>query len=223
MRRNAKFLSSKLILLTILVFKNWFHLSDSILWINYCQEDFEFCPQCFGVKISESSWDARISSLEGDVNSIFGWRKVQRATWLTIDGRVKQIILKRSFNKERVTVLCEYAYKYFPEISHSSDCLKFLQIILDSGKFPAIVRDLYNFKRNNNGFTLCPSNSVESNFVETFNYFSNENTFWMQLWMNPELVILRAIQNSKNLALKNAVPEIIDWCGFVILEEDKGS
>lgn len=45
----------------------------------------------------------------------------------------------------------------------------------------------------------------------------------MQLMINPELIVLEAIKHSENSILKNYVPTVIDWCGFVVVEEDMGN
>lgn len=200
---------SYLTFITVIVFE-YFSLiiiDSSFLWIEYCRKDYEFCPQCFDEKINHEKWDNLLKSDFSTlpVNLVFGTRKVQRVLVNINDGSQKRAVLKYVSNEDVVQDFKELLLRY--TINTLSEILK----------------EMYQLESHINSFTFCPS-QFDSNFFETFHLFNGNNvSFWMQLWLNPELVVLRAIQNSENVVLKNSVPNVIDWCGFVLLETDTGS
>lgn len=180
----------KFILYTIVIFHYYLFLNDSSLWIDHCEKDLEFCPQCFEVNNFWNNLTMIPNDIGMNINRIFG-RKIQRAIWKDIDGK-RNVVLKYKLNNEN----------YFKTVQWS------------------IVHSIEDAEINNESFSLCPTYSHQ--FMQTFNKFQKNLTFLVYLLHNPEIIILKAIQNSNNLFLKSAVPEIVSYCGFVIVEEDRG-
>lgn len=218
--------NSFLIVLTIVVFKyRTFFTWDTLLWTHYCQTDIEFCPQCFHDQSIPEHFTKYLSisnEFGADFNLIFG-RKIQKAS-LSIDGKRQNVILKYFSNDETLNNLkysaCTHIAKTINSTHNVTNCDNEWHFGLQSNELSGILNHLYQMKSNLNSFTICPA--ITDNFWRTFNHFGNNATFWMQLTVNPELIVLKAIQKSENAILKNSVPNVIDWCGFVILEENMG-
>lgn len=188
---------NKLILFNVIIFKYFiFIVNDPSLWIDYCRKDYKVCPECFEGNKSYENWLENIKLISDDfglnINLIFG-RKIHRALWINANGEQKRVIFKYRYR--------EYSENSIEKLRQSILCSK--------GK---------NIK--NESFTLCSKYSDQ--FSTTFNHFGNDITFWIYLIYNPELIIIKTIQNSNNLVLKNAIPNAIDYCGFVMIEEDTG-
>lgn len=166
------------------------NLNDSKIWIDHCNKDFEFCPQCFE---GNDFWNHLMvipNDFGMNINRIFG-RKIQRAIWIDNNGE-RNVVLKYKLENDN----------FFKRVWWSN--------------FQSIeVSDI-----TNESLSLCSTYSDQ--FLHTFNKFKNNITFLVYLLHNPEIIILKAIQNSNNLFLKNAVPELMGHCGFVIVEEDRG-
>lgn len=223
MGESMKFFSlSQLILFTVVIFKySSFSTWDTLLWLKDCRKDFEYCPQCFNTNISQKNWHKHIKSFKNElgtnINSIFGKRKIQRAIWMSREGRSMDVILKHISNdvlKFLENTLCQYV----ESSQNMPNCANNWQLDLTPYELSEILSSTYRTKSRN---IICPAYE-STEFFLTFNHFSQNATFWLQLWANPELVILKAIQSSGNSILKDAVPDVIDWCGFVILEQDAG-
>lgn len=170
---------------SVIIFKYYlFIVNDNpSLWIEYCANDYDGCPECFEGNKGNEKWLENIILLsEMNTNLIFG-RKIHRALWVHTNGEHKRVILK-------------YRFKKYSENSIE----KLRQSILSN---------------------LCSNYSDQ--FRTTFNHFGNDRTFWVYLIHNPELIIIKAIKNSNNLVLKNAIPMVFDYCGFVLIEEDTGT
>lgn len=154
---------------------------------------------------------------------IFG-RQIQKAT-LSMDSKIQNVILKYISNDEAMTNLklsaCTHIVNEKNVTLNATNCDNELwHFGLHPNELSIILKHLYQKKSNFTSFTVCPT--IADEFMRTFNNFENDATFWMQLSINPELIILKAIQNSENAILKSSIPNVIDWCGFVILEEDTG-
>lgn len=224
MGKSNKFLGfSQLIVFTVVIFKySSFSSWDTLLWIKDCRKDFEYCPQCFITNnMSLGNWHKYIKSFKNElatnINSIFGKRKIQRAIWMSREGRSINVILKH-ISSDVLEYLENTLCQYVKSTQNMPNCANIWQLGLSPNELSQILSFMYRNKSRN---IICPA--YESNeFLLTFNHFSSDSLFWMQLWANPELVILKAIHSSNNSVLKNAVPEVIDWCGFVILEQDTG-
>lgn len=222
--------NSFLIVLTIVVLRYCiFFTWDTFLWIHYCQTDIKFCPQCFHHHHQQHSNPEHFvkhlsisNEFGADFNIIFG-RKIQKAT-LSIDSNIQNVILKYFSNDEIQTNLKYSACSYIANIKNvplnATNCDNGWHFGLQPNELSEILNRLYRTRSNFTSFTVCPS--ITDDFMRTFNHFQNNATFWMQLSINPELIVLKAIQNSENAVLINSVPNVIDWCGFVILEEDTG-
>lgn len=219
--------NSFLIVLTIVVLRYCiFFTWDTFLWIHYCQTDIKFCPQCFHHQHSNPEHFVQHLSISNefgaDFNIIFG-RKIQKAT-LAIDNKIQNVILKYFSNDDILANLKYSACTHIANIKNvllnATNCDSRWHFNLHSNELSEILNRLYKMRSEFTSFTVCPA--ITDDFMRTFNHFENNATFWMQLLINPELIVLKAIQNSENANLKNAVPNVIDWCGFVILEEDTG-
>lgn len=219
---------SYIIIITIIVFRYFvFFTQDS--WVQYCYRDIKFCPQCFKKNCCSEYFLKRLitisSEFETNINTIFGRRRIQRGIW-KFEDQIHNVVLKYLPKKDMMSSLkhslCANATIFLKnKMQNSFNCDRIWQLILRSEYLPDILGEMYKKSTHINGFKFCPEYSTE--FFQTFNQFKTNITFWMQLWINPELVILKAIQNSKYLELKYAVPKVIAWCGFAILEEDTGS
>lgn len=220
--------NSFLILLSIVVLKYCiFFTWDTFLWIHYCQTDIKFCPQCFQHHSNPEHFVKYLSisnEFGADFNIIFG-RKIQKAT-LSNDSKIQNVILKYFSNDETLTnlkysICMHIANEKNVTLNATANCDNDLwHFDLQSNELSEILKHLYKMRSNFTSFTVCPA--ITDDFMRTFNHFKSNATFWMQLSINPEWIVLNAIQNSKNTILKNSVPTVIDWCGFVILEEDTG-
>lgn len=224
--------NSFLIVLTIIVLKYCtFFTWDTFLWMHYCQTDKKMCPQCFQHSQPCSNPERFVKHLTvskefgADFNMIFG-RKIQRATLTIDDEKIQNVILKYLSNDEVLTNLklsvCRYiANKKRIPLDATTNCdTELWHFNVPTNELSEILNHLYKMRSNLTSFTICPE--ITDNFMRTFNHFTNNATFWMQLSINPELIALNAIQNSQNAILKSGVPNVIDFCGFVILEEDMG-
>lgn len=219
---------SYLTFVTVIVFEYFPHIinDSSFLWIEYCKKDYEFCTKCFDDNIYQKNWNNLLKGEFGTlpINLVFGTRKVQRVS-VTLNGDTHEKAVLKYFSNEDVIEnfkksLCRYYQS--EDGPNFVDCPTLNSQSIDI--LSEILRDLYRLEPLTNRFTFCPSYFDSHTFFDTFHHFNGNNvSFWMQLWLNPELVILRAIQKSENDVLKNAVPKVIDWCGFVLLEEDTGS
>lgn len=216
-----------LIVLTIVVLKYCiFFTWDTLLWVHYCQTDIKFCPQCFQHHSNPEHFVKHLSiskDFGADFNIIFG-RRIQKAT-LSVDSKVQNVILKYMPNDEVMTNLklsaCTLIANEQNATLNATSCDNELwHFGLRSNELSITLKHLHQMKSNFTSFTVCPT--IADEFIRTFNNFENNATFWMQLSINPELIILKAIQKSENAFLKNSIPNVIDWCGFVILEEDTG-
>lgn len=219
---------SFLIVLTIVVLNYCtFFTWDTFVWIHYCQTDIEFCPQCFQRHSDPEQFVKYLSisnEFGADFNMIFG-RKIQRAK-LSIDGTTQNVILKYNANDEILTNLKYSACTYLANKNNitldATNCDNELwPFALQSTELAEILDQLYKMRSNYTSFTVCPA--ISDDFMRTFNHFETNATFWMQLSINPELIVLNAIQNSQNAFLKSSAPRVLAWCGFVILEEDTGN
>lgn len=216
---------SYLIFLTVFVFDFEYIFNDSSIFIHFCRRDVDFfneiCPQCFVDDINQKKWNNLFknefdSSLS--LNLLFGYRKVWKVTINTITGHQKKAVLKYFSSDDVVKNFKKLLCRYID--CSTSNSFK------DVSRLSGILKDMYRLEPHTNSFTICPSYYDSQNFFDTFHHFNGNNlTFWIQLWLNPELVIIKAIQahRSTNEVLKNAVPDVIDWCGFVLLETDNGS
>lgn len=230
MGQNVNFYSfPQLILLTVIVLRYFpYPAPDSLLWVQYCHRDYQFCPKCFERNASQGNWLKNLKSItkEFNINSIFGTRKVQRALWSYGDeGQSENVVMKYFSNDD---ILDDFMYKFCKHASmylekdatNDSNCASMWKSASQSNELSEVLRRIYNKKKSYLNTRLCPDHS--EHFLRIFNQFTNNATFWIQLWINPELVILKAIQSSDNLALKNAVPRLVDWCGFAFVVEDTG-
>lgn len=220
---------SYIIFLTVFIFEYFFvfeyFFNDSSVFKHFCRRDVEFlneiCPQCF---VDDMNQNKSNNLLKGELdsplslNQLFGYRKVWKVTINTITGDQKKAVLKYFSSDDVVKNFREMLCRYIDcSISYS---------FKDASRLSEILKDIYILEPHTNSFTICPSYYDSQNFFDTFHSFNGNNlTFWIQLWLNPELVIIKAIQahKSTNSVLKNAVPDVIDWCGFVLLETDNGS
>lgn len=217
-----------LIALTIVVFRYCiFFTWDSLLWMHYCQTDIEFCPQCFQHNANPGQFVQHLhisNEFGADFNIIFG-RKIQKATH-TADGKFTNVILKYFANADMLTNLKNSACKHLVNNANNSlpnvtNCDKRWHFGRQSDDVSTALSHLYKMRSNFTGFMVCPA--ITEAFMLSFNHFKNDATFWMQLSINPELIVLDAIKHSENAILQNSVPHVIDWCGFVVLEEDTGN
>lgn len=224
---GTKMSKSFLIVLTIIVFRYClFFTWDTILWTHYCQTDIEFCAQCFQHNSRPEQFVNHLhisNEFAADFNIIFG-RKIQKAT-LTVDNKVINVILKYFSNDDTLTNLKYSVYTHIVNTNHSvpnaTSCDHGWHFGLQSNELSMILNHVYTMRSNFTGFMVCPT--ITDNFHHSFNHFDNNATFWMQLMINPELIVLEAIKHSENAILKNYVPTVIDWCGFVVVEEDMGN
>lgn len=154
---------------------------------------------------------------------IFG-RKIQKSTY-AVDGKTHNVVLKYNGNDEAMVNLrlsaCTHIANRNNVTRNATNCDNgSWHFGLQSSDLSIILKRLHEMKSNLNSFTVCPT--LTDAFMRTFNHFKNDAAFWMHLSINPELIVLKAIQNSENTRLKESVPRVIDWCGFVIVEEDAG-
>lgn len=218
--------NSFLIVLTVIVFRYCLVFTwDTFLWMHYCQSDIEFCSQCFQPNSNPEAFVKHLHILNefgADFNIIFG-RKIQKAT-LRTDHKSQNVILKYFSNDDTLMNVKSSVHSHLVSTNdpllNTTNCDNGWHCGQMSKELSVILNHVYRMRTNFTGFMVCPA--INDAFLHSFNHFGNNATFWMQLMVNPELIVLKAIKHSDNVLLKNSVPNVIDWCGFVVLEEDTG-
>lgn len=236
-------MNQKCILIALIIFKYYSLIDPDVMhrWHQYCNLDFEFCPRCFDQHIGISSvdeqinccdfWHKNIESLTGslatNINSMFGGRTVELATWKSKKSNVP-VVLKYTCNADNLNhvkkALCQRVqHKYLKTYEPVQCDIVWKLFTNDSNKKSFLAEELKHLFTTNqwaDGITLCPIGSSITEFTQTFNHFTNEATFWMHVLVNPELIVLQAFQQSKQL--QRFVPKVLSWCGFIIAEEYAG-
>lgn len=217
-----------LIVMIILKYYTLIDIDETAQWIQYCQNDREFCPRCFGSGhgIQLQNINSLSVDLGTSINNLFGSRTIQLADWKADDVHLP-VVLKYLSNldgQNRVkSALCQAIKDDKLDIHLDCDSLWKMFTSNQDKRLPLIELLEHVFITNQwtDGITFCPVHSNSTEFIRTFNQFPNEATFWMQLLVNPELVALQTFHNS--MQLKRFVPKVLDWCGFVIIEEFAGT
>lgn len=224
-----------LVILSLIIFKYViiFERNAKLRWINYCRESYEFCPICFDRCCEDLLENAQLDAadLETTINSMFGSRNLERAIWNTQEKSPQKVVLKYLSNDDNFHrikgALCNYLTKNSTDLI-DCDALwqQFMKNKRENDSLLPYLKRIYETSKWTDGLVLCPSTSID-NFISTFNRLTDNATllFWIQLFVNPELVVLKAIKNMSTNHQNNLhqfIPSVIDWCGFVIVEEYSG-
>lgn len=225
-------MNQRWILLTIIIFKFYgsIDIDEMVQWMEYCENDFQFCPNCFMLNDCERSLK-HIKTFGGgfstSINKLFGSRTIQLANWNSNGVRLP-VVLKYLSNLDDVNRVKEALCRIYRNENPQNDAIEcdtiWKALTTNHHKIPQLnelLKHVFQTSEWTDGISLCPLNSNIKEFIRTFNNLSNEATFWIQLLVNPELVILEKIQKTNEL--KHFVPKILDWCGFVIIEEFTGN
>lgn len=85
----------------------------------------------------------------------------------------------------------------------------------DTERIERFVRDSERI----DGIQKC-KNGITDNFVRALNLFKSPTVFWTQLFINPELVLLKVLNNDRSF--DHMVPTLYDSNGFVLIESFNG-
>lgn len=222
---------SFLLVLIILKHVSIVDFDDKQHWIKYCNDDYEFCPMCFKNDFNRFDTENHLiiestfENMESSINSLFGSRTMQVATWKN-ENNSFPVVLKYLSNHDKQWnikhAFCEYARHFITNNETNCDIIWMFYTMNGSNEefVTTALKSLFESNQWTDGITSCPNRNNEIQFKDTFNQYSNDLTFWMQLLINPELVILQTAQ--KNDVFKKIVPRLFYSCGFVMVEQYAG-
>lgn len=221
-----------LIALFILKYYGLIDVNEMAQWIEFSRQDLEFCPKCFEQQHCDRRFpnvELRSSGLAENMVSIFGSRTLQWGQWKWNNNSSLPVILKYLSNGDVQMRVKEASCRAAKELFGFFDLLKcdsVWKIVTKSdeenGNFliDRILNRVFVSNQWTDGIALCPNTTKMAAFKRSFNSFSNDATFWIQILVNPELVAMQTFQKTKTL--RRFVPKVLDWCGFTIIEEYKG-
>lgn len=220
-----------LIALFILKYYGLVDVNEMAQWIEFSRQDFEFCPKCFEQQHCDHRFqnvELPSSGLAANMVNIFGSRTLQMAQWKWNNSSLP-VVLKYLSNgdvqnrvKEASCRAAKELFGFFGDMKCDS-VWKIVTKSKDKNGYFLIDRVLNRVFVSNqwtDGLSLCPNTTKMEDFKRSFNSFSNDATFWIQILVNPELVAMQTFQKIRTL--RRFVPNVVDWCGFTIIEEYKG-
>lgn len=221
-----------LIALFILKYYGLIDVNQMAQWTEFSRQDFEFCPKCFEDQHCERRFqnvELHSRRIAENMINIFGSRTLQMARWKSNNSSLP-VVLKYLSNADvqnRVKeASCRAAKELFGFFANLK-CDSVWKIVTKSDEkieyflIDRILKRVFVSNQWTDGCTLCPNTAEVEDFKRSFNSFSNDAIFWIQVLVNPELVAMRTFQNTKTL--RRFVPKVVDWCGFAIIEEYKGN
>lgn len=195
-----------LVALVVIKYSQFIDENSKRQWIDYCLSDSKFCANCFGT--SEQCYTflddiELVNDFESAINSMFGSRSIQRGRCISTG---QPIVLKHVTNLEKLNLLkrdiCD----------DKVNC----EVMMYAERIEQFVRS----SKRIDGIQKC-RNGVTANFVSTVNQFHSPAIFWLQLYVNPELVLLKALNNDRSF--DHIVPRLYDSNGFVLIESFDGT
>lgn len=212
MLRMRSFASQYVLLVTLVITKysNFIDENSRRQWIEYCLSDSKFCSNSFGA--SERCYalfdDIEfIEDLGSAINSMFGSRTIQMGR---IIGTGQPIVIKHVTDTDKINMLkrriCDRKINFEPTTMISDEDMEHLE----------------HFGRSSeriDGIQKC-RNGITPNFIKTLNHFHSPAVFLAQLFINPELVLLKALNNDQRF--DRIVPKLYDSNGFVLIESFDG-
>lgn len=184
-------------------------MDDRERWIDNCLSDVGNCEICFDQDELDHCLkyidDIELTPcLGGSVNDIFGYRQTQFGS-----TKGNSVILKHIADEEKVDAMIN-------ELCGSRICS-----VNDIELYAKIKKTIIETERVD-GIQRC-ANVSSNNFERIFNTFPTKTIFWTQVYLNSELVMLRAIANlDVNEKIKKYATKIIDSAGFVLVETNAG-
>lgn len=200
----------KLILFSLYVCK-YFNFDDAkqrSLWIEYCLDDIAFCPLCFDQSARERCHSfldeiTLINSFSDNVNILFGSRRTQHAR-----ASNQLLFLKHPPNVDRMNLMSNKI------CGESTKCLA--DRSADASELGEKIKLFVLASERIDGIQRCANQST-THFVGAFNRFASTTEFWLHVYMNPELVLLRRLADAIDV-----VPQVHIWNGFVVVESFAG-
>lgn len=184
-------------------------------------------------------------SFDTTINLMFGSRNVQFGTlkqWLTKQQHLPMssvsVVLKYVSNSEKLhdfkLKLCSYVnneVKASTTVNNGTTNRKncndiWKNVIVDNvDLFENGLKYIFETNNRVDGIKHCP-NGITKNFIQTFNKFDKNALFWIQLYINPEMVLLKTLNdadvNSTSTRFSHIVPKLFDSCGFILIESYAG-
>lgn len=179
-------------------------------WIEFCHNDYINCPKCFD-ESSKLCCDTFLDNVrientfEMEVNSIFGHRKIQYATYDQLKVVLKYLISDENLNNLKSR-----------SCNGKIDCENIWMDKANEEILKTELRRVFKSKSTESaaGFQICPTKSV-TRFMEIF---SKQNLHaWFLLNINVEPLIVDTLR-SRNFS----VPKLLHSCGFVTLQSNNG-
>lgn len=198
-----------LVTLVVIKYSEFIDGNSKRQWIEYCLSDSKFFAKCFGA--SEQCYTLLddielIDDFESAINSLFGSRTIQTGRSIST-GRT--IVLKRVANLDKFNVLRRHM------CDNKTNC-EITTSIEDVERIEQFVRSSERI----DGIQKC-KNGLTTNFMRTLNRFKWPAIFWTQLFVNPEMVLLKALNYDHNF--DHIVPKLYGSNGFVLIESFAGT
>lgn len=178
-------------------------------WIDYCLSDSKFCANCFGASDQCYTFLDDIELVDdvvSAINSMFGGRTIQVGRLISTG---EPIVLKHVTNSDKLNLLIRH-------VCGNQEHCKITANNEDAQRIEYFVRNSERI----DGIQKC-KNGVTTNFVQTLDLFTAPAVFWTQFFVNPELVLLKALNNDRRF--DHIVPTLYDSNGFVLIESFGGT
>lgn len=200
--------STFLVILVVVKYSQFINANSKRQWIEYCLSGGKLCPNCFGA--SERCYTflddvELVDDFESAINSLFGSRTIQMGRSISTG---QPIVLKHATNLDKADELRLHI------CNHNTSC-RITTSIEDAERIEQFVRSSERI----DGIQKC-KNGVTTNFIHTLNHFKSPAIFWMQLFVNPELVLLETLNHDRNF--DGIVPKLYESNGFVLIESFDG-
>lgn len=197
-----------LVTLVVIKYSQFIDENSKRQWIEYCLNDYKLCANCFitSNECMETMDDIElIDDIESSINSVFGSRTIQMGRFISTG---QPIVLKRLTNFEKFNVLRQHICE------NEINC----KLMANSANVERIEHFVRSSERID-GIQKC-KNEMNTNFVQTLNQFKIPAIFWIQLFVNPELVLLNVLNNDSNF--DRFIPKLYNSNGFVLIESFDG-
>lgn len=209
----AKYYWQKLNIISLIVFNVLILIkkSEHEKWIKYCLNDIVDCKICFEQNEIDRCLTFMdnidfIDGIDSSVNELFGNRHIKYGSTNNLP-----IVLKHISDKDKLNQML------------ANVCPKNICPQNDTSLLQQVKKTVILAARAD-GIQRCLNSNTER-FKQIFNTFTSEIIFWTHFYVNPELVLLKAIQNlnESDNNIGSYAPKFIDSSGFVLIETDAGA
>lgn len=198
-----------LVILVVVKYSQFINEKSKQQWIEYCLSGSGLCANYFfgSSELCYTFLDdvELVDDFESAINSMFGSRNIQMGRYISTG---QPIVLKHAANSDKANELRSIID------NHNLNCA-----ITTSSEDAEHIEQFVRSSERIDGIQKC-KNGVTSNFVDTLNHFKSTAIFWTQLFVNPELVLLKTLNNDSKF--DRIVPKLYDSNGFVLIESFDG-